>query len=121
MKELKIIDIPIEDIEDNPFYARRFEEFDKEDIKQLSKSFEKSGLLNPIIVREKFTEEDQINKKTRYQLIAGKRRKKASELAGKKTIMARIVEADDIEVQIMSLAENYHRKDLSISEKENYI
>lgn len=121
MKEIKIIDIPIEDIEDNPFYARRFEEFDKEDIKQLSKSFERSGLLNPITVREKAKEKDQGDNKIRYQLIAGKRRKKGFELAGKKTITARIVEADDVEVQIMSLAENYHRKDLSTSEKENYI
>lgn len=121
MKEIKTIDIPIEDIEDNPFYARRFEEFDKEDIKQLSKSFERSGLLNPIIVREKTKEKDQGDKKIKYQLIAGKRRKKAFEFAGRKTITARIVEADDMEVQIMSLAENYHRKDLSTSEKEDYI
>lgn len=121
MKEIKTIDIPIEDIEDNPFYARRFEEFDKEDIKQFSKSFEKSGLLNPIIVREKPKEKDEGDKKPKYQLIAGKRRKKAFELVGKKTITAKIVEADDIEVQIMSIAENYHRKDLSIREKENYI
>lgn len=119
MKEIKTIDIPIEDIEDNPFYARRFEEFDKEDIKQLSKSFERSGLLNPIIVREK--PKDKEEEKTKYQLIAGKRRKKGFEFAGKTTITARIVEADDMEVQIMSLAENYHRKDLSTSEKENYI
>ena len=47
--------------------------------------------------------------------------KKGFELAGNKTIRARVVEADDIEVQIMSLVENYHRKDLSISEKEDYI
>lgn len=121
MKEIKTLDIPIEDIEDNPFYARRFEEFDKEDIKQLSKSFERSGLLNPIIVREKIKEKDQGDEKTKYQLIAGKRRKKGFELTGKKMITAKVVEADDMEVQIMSLAENYHRKDLSTTEKENYI
>ena len=118
MKEIKIIDIPIEDIEDNPFYPRRFEEFDKEDIKQMSKSFEKSGLLNAIIVRE--IKKGPENK-TKYQLIAGKRRIKAFDQTDQKTIPARIVEADDIEMQIMSLAENYHRKDLSISDKESYI
>ncbi len=120
MKDIKMLDIPIEDIEDNPFYPRRFEEFDVEDIKRMSKSFERSGLLNAIIVREVIREIDN-NKKIKYQLITGKRRMKAFKLTGKKIIPARIVEADDVEVQIMSLAENYHRKDLSISEKENYI
>lgn len=120
MKDIKMLDIPIEDIEDNPFYPRQFEEFDVEDIKRMSKSFERSGLLNAIIVREVKREIDD-DKKIKYQLITGKRRMKAFKLTGKKTILARIVEADDLEVQIMSLAENYHRKDLSISEKENYI
>jgi hypothetical protein len=118
MKELEILDIPISDIEDNPYYERKFEEFDKEDIKQLSKSF-RLGLLQPIIVRKNLKE--GINGGKKYQLIAGKRRIKAVQLDGKDTIQAKIVEADDIESRIMSLSENYHRKDLTIKEKEKSI
>lgn len=118
VKEIK--DIPIDDIEDNPYSARRFEEFDKEDIKQLSKSFEKSGMLQPIVVREKEGGKEGGNGK-KYQLIAGGRRKKAVQLSGKDTIQAKIVEADDIEVRIMSLAENYHRRDLTVEEREKSI
>lgn len=115
MKELKILDIPIEDIEDNPFYARKFVEFDKEDIENLKKSFKKSGLLQPIVVRE------NVGSGKKYQLIAGARRKKAFQLLGRDKITAKIVEADDVEVRIMSLAENYHRKDLTVREKEESI
>lgn len=115
MKEIKTLEIPIEEIEDNPFYARRFEEFDDEDIKHLAKSFEKSGQLQPIIVRENFG----IGKK--YQLVAGTRRKKAFQLIGKDEITAKVVEANDVEARIMSLAENYHRKDLDVSEKEKSV
>ena len=93
---------------------------DTEDIKRKKKSFEKSGLLNAIIVREVKREINNENK-IKYQMIAGQRRKKAYQLTGKKLIQARIIEADDIEVQIISLIENYHRKDLTVSEKEKYI
>ena len=115
MKEIKIVDVPISDIDDNPFYARKFKEFDEEDIKELAKSFDKSGLLQPIIVRE------NVGIGRKYQLITGERRKKAFQLAGKEKIPAKIVEADDIEVKIMSLAENYHRKNLTVYEKEKSI
>jgi ParB/RepB/Spo0J family partition protein len=115
MKELQILDIPIEDIEDNPFYARKFIEFDDEDIGNLIKSFEKSGLIQPIVVRK------NVGTGKKYQLIAGGRRKRAFQLLCRDKITAKIVEADDVEVRIMSLVENYHRKDLTVYEKEESI
>ena len=48
-----------------------------------------------------------------YQIIAGERRFRASQLAGKETIPAYILKADDEETMEMALIENIQREDLN--------
>ena len=110
MKEIEIKMIPINKIHSNVNQPR--ETFDKEKIEEMTKSIEKFGLLNPITVRP-FNDG--------YQIVAGERRWKALQMMNKKEIQAKIVEADDIETDIMSIAENYHREDLTLEEREKSI
>ena len=51
-----------------------------------------------------------------YQIIAGERRFRASQLAGKTTIPAYILKADDEETMEMALIENIQREDLNALE-----
>lgn len=107
---VEIKDIPMDKIQPNPNQSR--EVFDKEIIEGMAKSIKKIGLTNPITVRK-------INDK--YQIIAGELRYRASKLLDKKEIHGRIVEANDIEADIISLTENFHRKDLDTKEREKSI
>lgn len=128
MRIIETVDIPIDKIVKN--YQIRLDkeelkklgieeqkikmcdETKKETIDGMAKSFDKSGLLNSVIVREH---------DGKYQLIAGNLRIQASQIAGKKEISARIVEASDFEARIISIVENYHRQDLLDIEKEKAI
>lgn len=110
MKTLEIITVPIYNIISGPNQPREF--FDEEEIKQMAKSVEKIGLLNPITVR-KFD--------GKYQIIAGLRRWKVMQELGKKEIQVKVVDANDAESDVMSIAENYHRKDLTPLEREKHI
>ena len=67
----QIIDIPIDlidDFEDHPFKV-----IEDDDLLQLSESIKENGILSPAIIRKKSD--------GRYEMVAGHRRKKASELA----------------------------------------
>lgn len=107
----EIQEIPIEKIKRDTTQPR--EHFDKEQLKSLSDSIKSSGLMSPIILREV--------PGNLYIIVAGERRKVASEMAGLKTIPA-IVKSykNENDWMIDSLAENIHREDLSPVEKAKY-
>ncbi len=93
-------------IEANPNQPRR--EFSKESLHELADSIREIGIVQPITLRQ--TEEG------RYQIIAGERRFRASQLAGKETIPAYIITADDESTMEMALVENIQREDLNALE-----
>ncbi|MGQ9503538.1 MAG: ParB/RepB/Spo0J family partition protein [Thermogutta sp.] len=101
-----VCEIPIEDIEPNPFQPRK--ELDTAEIAQLADSLNNHGLLQPIVVRRH---------RGRYQLIAGERRCRAAKLAGWDKVPARVVEADDQQLAELAIVENLQRKDLNALEK----
>lgn len=101
-----MIEIPIDDIELNPFQPRK--EVDSAEIAQLADSLNNHGLLQPIVVRRHHG---------RYQLIAGERRLRAAKLAGWDKVPARVVEADDRQLAELAIVENLQRKDLNALEK----
>ena len=107
MKEVEIVQIPVEKISPSPFQPR--ETFDKEAIEELADSIKAYDLLNPILVRQ--TGDDN------YQIIAGERRWRAAQFAGLKKIYAIVKEVDESQQRIESLIENIHRKDLYMIEK----
>lgn len=95
-------EVPIELVHPNPNQPRMH--FNKEELDELALSIEKDGLLQPILVREDAEG---------YEIIAGERRWRASQLAGLKKVPVRIKEADDMKVLELALIENLQRSDLN--------
>ena len=99
--------ININEIDSSPFQIRK--QFDRGTLKELAASIEREGQIEPIVVRR--------NGGPNYQLIAGGRRFEAvRDFTKKKTILARIIEADDLLARRISAAENIQREDLSAVE-----
>ena len=98
-----IHEVELSKIVPNPDQPRR--EFDPESLQELADSIREIGIIQPITLRQ--TSPDQ------YQIIAGERRFRASQLAGLKTIAAYIRTADDENVMEMALIENIQREDLN--------
>ncbi|MDN4165258.1 ParB/RepB/Spo0J family partition protein [Cytophagales bacterium LB-30] len=101
-----INEIPVEEIETNPFQPRTF--FDQEALRELSESIKVQGIIQPITVRRL--------SKNKYQLISGERRLQATKLAGLSTITAYIRTADDQQMLEMALIENIQRENLNAIE-----
>jgi ParB family chromosome partitioning protein len=99
-------EIEISLIEPNPNQPRR--EFDQEALQELANSIREIGIIQPITLR-------QIDN-GKYQIIAGERRWRASQLAGLKTIPAYIRTVEDEGVMEMALVENIQREDLNAIE-----
>ena len=93
-------------IEPNPNQPRR--EFDEEALQELATSIRELGIIQPITLRK--AEGD------RYQIIAGERRWRASQLAGLTKIPAYIVTVEDQNAMEMALVENIQREDLNAIE-----
>ena len=99
-------EIEISLIEANPNQPRR--EFSQESLQELADSIKELGIIQPITLR-KIAED-------KYQIIAGERRFRASQLAGRTTIPAYILKADEEETMEMALIENIQREDLNALE-----
>jgi ParB/RepB/Spo0J family partition protein len=91
---------------------KKYAEKKKKTIEGIAKSFDKSGLLNAVIVREYYG---------KYQLLAGSLRVQAIQFTGTKEISAKIVEANDFEARAIGIIENYHRQGLLDIENEKAI
>ena len=101
-----INEIGIDQIEANPNQPRR--EFDDEALHELAVSIREIGIIQPITLRQ-ITE-------NKFQIIAGERRWRASQLAGLKAIPAYIRTIKDENVMEMALVENIQREDLNAVE-----
>lgn len=101
-----INEIAIDQIEANPNQPRR--EFENEALHELAVSIREIGIIQPITLRQ-ITE-------NKFQIIAGERRWRASQLAGLKAIPAYIRTIKDENVMEMALVENIQREDLNAVE-----
>ena len=97
--------IAIKDIEANPFNPRT--RFEQEALEELAASIGVHGIIQPITVRKVGS---------KYQIISGERRFRASQIAGLKEIPVYIREADDDTMLEMALVENIQREDLDAIE-----
>ncbi|MCI7083346.1 MAG: ParB/RepB/Spo0J family partition protein [Tenericutes bacterium] len=105
-----IVDIKLSELRSNPYQPRQ--KFDQEKLVELANSIKEYGVLEPIIVTKSIKG---------YEIVAGERRKKASELAGLETIPAIIKEFTDSEMMQIALLENIQRENLTaIEEAEAY-
>lgn len=109
-KEIKeksaINEIPVEQIEANPFQPRTH--FDETALNELAESIKVHGIIQPVTVR-------QLSDK-KYQLISGERRFQASQQAGLDSIPAYIRKANDQQMLEMALIENIQRENLDAIE-----
>lgn len=101
-----INEIPLEQIEPNPNQPRR--EFDEDALQELANSINEIGIIQPITLRQV---EDN-----KFQIIAGERRWRASQLAGLQAIPAYIRTIKDESIMELALVENIQREDLNAIE-----
>ncbi|HUB51250.1 MAG TPA: ParB/RepB/Spo0J family partition protein [Terracidiphilus sp.] len=96
-------EIPIELIDRNPFQTRGL--INQDQLAELAASITANGVVQPVLVRPL--------SHGRFQLIAGERRWRASELAGKKTIPAILRQVSDEQAMEITIVENLQRADLN--------
>ena len=103
----QVQEVPLAELfpfKDHPFQVR-----DDEAMQKTMESIARSGVLSPGIVRPR--------KEGGYEIIAGHRRKRGSELAGKTTMPVLIRTLDDDEATIIMVDSNLQREKILPSEK----
>ncbi len=98
-----ISEVDLDKIIPNPDQPRRM--FSEEGLQELAASIRSIGLIQPVTLRK--LDDDS------YQIIAGERRYRASQMAGLYSIPAYIKTADEDETMEMALIENIQREDLN--------
>ena len=98
--------IPLDKIEANPYQPRK--DFAPEALEELAQSIRQQGVITPVTVRKM--------PDGTYQLIAGERRCRASQMAGLKEIPAYVRVATDSQMMEMGLVENIQRENLNAME-----
>ena len=106
-KRETVMEIPLSQISDFPNHP--FKVKMDESMSNLVESVKSYGVLSPVIVRTKDNGE--------YEMIAGHRRKRASELAGKDSIKCIVQDVTDDEAIILMVDSNLQREQLLPSEK----
>ena len=101
-----ISEIALDSIVPNPDQPRR--DFDAEALQELADSIKELGIVQPITLRQ-VTD-------NKFQIIAGERRWRASQLAGLTAIPAYIRTIKDENVMELALVENIQREDLNAIE-----
>lgn len=101
----KIVEIPLAQLRANPYQPRKT--FDENAIKDLAESIREHGVIQPIVVRQALRG---------YEIIAGERRFRASQLLGNPTIPAVVRTYNDQQVMEIALIENVQREDLNAIE-----
>ena len=100
-------EVPLSELfpfKDHPFQVR-----DDDAMRKTVESIARSGVLSPAIVRPR--------QEGGYEIIAGHRRKRGSELAGRETMPVLIRELDDDEATIIMVDSNLQREKILPSEK----
>lgn len=105
--------IPLAQISPNPDQPRKT--FNENELRELSDSIKEQGVLVPIILRE------VKNKPYLYEIVAGERRFRASQMAGLSEIPALVKTLTDKNAMEIALIENVQRENLNpIEESEGY-
>ncbi|MGD0740236.1 MAG: ParB/RepB/Spo0J family partition protein [Terracidiphilus sp.] len=100
-------EIPIDQIDPNPFQTRS--QVNQEQLTELAASIAANGVVQPVLVRPLAS--------GRFQLIAGERRWRASQMAGKTTVPAMLRQVSDEQAMEITIVENLQRADLNPMEQ----
>lgn len=105
--------VPVEFLHPGKYQPRKY--MDDDLIKDLARSIEEKGILQPLLVRHHPDEPDA------YEIIAGERRWRAAQLAKVHDVPVIIKDLTDQEVLEVALIENLQRQDLSpLEEADGY-
>lgn len=104
--------LPLRLLQANPNQPRK--QFDDEALEELAASIREKGVLQPLLVRPQI-----VGGKNIYEIVAGERRFRASQLAGIREVPVVIRELDDMETLAIALIENLQREDLTALEEAN--
>ncbi|XKH49949.1 ParB/RepB/Spo0J family partition protein [Chryseomicrobium palamuruense] len=106
----RVEQIELKLIKPNPYQPRKI--FDQQALQELSASIKEHGVLQPIMLRKKGS---------KFEIVVGERRFRASQLAGLAEIPAVVRNLDDREMMELAILENLQREDLTaIEEAEAY-
>ena len=97
--------VPVEQVRPNPDQPRRA--FNKEALDELAASISEKGVIQPLIVRKHPTDPNV------YEIVAGERRWRASQIAQLHEIPVVVREYSDTEVLEVAIIENIQRADLN--------
>jgi ParB family chromosome partitioning protein len=100
-------EIPIDLLDPNPYQTRSH--MDEQQLEELAQSIAATGVVQPIIVRPL--------PNGRFQVIAGERRWRASQKAGKSSVPAVLRQVSDEQAMEMTIVENLQRADLNAMEQ----
>lgn len=104
--------LPVSLLHPSRFQPRKY--FDEESLSELANSIEKSGMIQPIVVRKDLNEGG-------YEIIAGERRWRASKIIRLNNVPVIIRDLNDRECLEVSIIENVQRQDINpIEEGEAY-
>lgn len=103
----QLVHLPVTSLQRGRYQPRK--DMDAEALEELAQSIRQQGVMQPVIVRP--VSEDC------YEIIAGERRWRASQLAGMSTVPAIIRPVADNAAIAMSLIENIQREDLNAMEE----
>lgn len=97
-----VFEIEVARIDPNPDQPRR--EFEAGALQQLADSIRQHGVLQPVVVRQAGS---------RYELVMGERRFRASQLAGRRSVPAVVLDVDPADRLELAIVENVQRQDLN--------
>jgi len=106
-----LMELPVEKIQRGKYQPRK--DMDVAALEELAQSIKTQGLLQPIVVRP--------IGEGRYEIIAGERRWRATQLAELHTIPALVKQVDDETTMALALIENIQRENLNPMEEATAI
>lgn len=101
-------EVPIEQLKPNPYQPRKL--FEKDALEELAQSIRTKGILQPLLVRRAKDGQG-------YEIIAGERRWRASQIAKLHALPVVIKEISDRDAVEIGLIENLQREDLNAMEE----
>ena len=101
--------VPVEKLVPNPDQPRRH--FAEEALQELAESIKEKGVIQPLIVRPNKRRADT------YEIVAGERRWRASQMAQQHEVPIIVRDFDDTEVLEVAIIENIQRSDLNAIEE----
>lgn len=111
-KDGQLVKLPVEWLQRGKYQPRR--DMDAAALEELANSIKAQGVMQPIVVRPVTNDNNSI---VRYEIIAGERRWRATQIAGIDTIPAVIRDVGDDAAIAMALIENIQRENLNPMEE----